>query len=210
MSGAHMQTHLREYYAAQTLRPEVTARLLAQATAGAESYTPRHSWRAGWQRWVRPMAAAAAIWVVLSGALYLWDAPARSGQGQDVGSTLATAIAQEITRNHHKRADIEFTAATFADLRGQMDRLDFTPVEPAYLKARGFRLLGGRYCSLQGQLAAQIKLADSAGQIHTLYETRLNETFAAALDAEVDVNGVRVRLWQEVGLLIGLASPPTR
>ncbi len=207
-----MQTHLREYYAAQSLRPEVAARLLAEATAGVDGYAPvaaqRRFWNAGWQWWVRPMAAAAAIWVVLTGILYLWEAPSRTGQEQDVGLSLATAIAQEIARNHHKRADVEFTAATFADLRGQMDRLDFTPVEPADLKARGFRLLGGRYCSIQGQLAAQIKLADPAGQVHTLYETRLNETFGAALEGEVDVNGVRVHLWQEVGLLVGLASPP--
>lgn len=214
MSVANLRTHLQEFYGTKTLAPDVLARLqvLAQRQApprGVVALRPPRSRRTLWRQLIRPMAAA-AVWVVVIGALYVVARPERGAPERARASATTLAVGREIARNHHKNLAVEFAVAGYAELGAQMDKLDFTLVEPAALQARGFRLLGGRYCSVQGHLAAQLKVADPHGQVHTLYEAREVETLAAVPEGEVAADGVRVRVWREAGLFMGLASPPAR
>jgi len=67
-------------------------------------------------------------------------------------------------------------------------------------------MLGGRYCSIQGRLAAQIKLEDEAGRVLTLYQTRFSEAFEGISEQRCELDGIQVRIWREGGLLFGLAG----
>jgi len=87
-----------------------------------------------------------------------------------------------------------------------MKKLDFTPVASSRIEKNGLRFLGARYCSIQGQLAAQIKLIDNNGQIQTLYQTQMNSKLESLPEKMYVVNGVRITQWQENGLFFGLAT----
>lgn len=79
----------------------------------------------------------------------------------------------------------------------------------------GAELLGGRYCSIQGGIAAQLRPRDAQGHIQTLYQTRYD---AARLGPVPDLakgespvrlmaRGVVVRIWRDGGVLFALTVP---
>jgi hypothetical protein len=106
--------------------------------------------------------------------------------------------------NHKKQLDMEFLAEDYSTLQAQMSRLDFALAPPSNLAASSLHVVGARYCSIQGQLAAQIRARDPAGFVYTLYETKLTDKLRAVA-VEVKTDGVRIRLWRENGLFYGLA-----
>ena len=80
-------------------------------------------------------------------------------------------------------------------------------MRPARSVAGVFDLLGGRYCSIQGGLAAQIKVRDTTdGRIHTLYATQMTPALEK-IGAREDVRDeVRITLWSEGDVFFGLAT----
>ena len=69
--------------------------------------------------------------------------------------------------------------------------------------------MGARYCSIQGKLAAQLRLQDKASQkIYTLYQVSGN-AYDLPSPHEVrtiDLDGIRVKIWQEKGVWLALAG----
>ena len=197
MSPQTLSEHLRRYYAERELPPETLERLarLAAARADARGGAFRPPSRA------LVVAVLAASVVLALVGIQLLRAPAAERVA------LAAAIAAEIALNHSKDLAVEFPANGYADLREQMDKLDFTLRPPGLPGATGLRIVGGRYCSIQGQLAAQIKLEDDAGRMVTLYETRFADGFAGLPEGDRNLEGLRVRIWREGDLLLGLARP---
>jgi hypothetical protein len=73
-------------------------------------------------------------------------------------------------------------------------------------------VLGGRYCSIQGVTAAQLRLRDQAGWIRTLYQVPyevsrfgvLPDIGAGEQPKLTQVRGLTVELWVEKGLLFAL------
>ncbi|MCF6323289.1 MAG: hypothetical protein L3J89_03030 [Gammaproteobacteria bacterium] len=57
---------------------------------------------------------------------------------------------------------------------------------------KGFEILGGRYCSLNGHIAAQVRLKNSDGKIFTLYQTSSHETFDALTEHVQQAKGIDV------------------
>jgi len=182
-----MQKQIRAHYQAQSLRPEKLERIVALAA-------PR------WERWVLPTVVAAIVLIAVSLAASTGDDVAR-----DTASNTASAIGQEIASNHRRALDPEFRVTTFAELPARMDRLDFALREPARLAGRGLRMVGARYCSVQGRIAAQIRMEDEQGRGHSLYIVR---AFGRVRDGTASHGGIHVELWREGDLLIGLAGAP--
>jgi len=89
-----------------------------------------------------------------------------------------------------------------------MSKLDFVLTAPQQLPNTQLGVVGARYCSIQGHLAAQIKLEDSQGKHYTLYERSLIDTPTLPNQSEYMVDGIRVQAWREAGLFFGLASSP--
>lgn len=208
----HLDERLRAHYEAKALDADTLRRLKAtiEASGSAEAEPASGSFERpflkalrrlhGWVR--RPavvaMAAVAAL-VAVASALYLLPAGAPATQ--------AWAVASEIALNHNKQLPSEFAAADVAELGAAMSKLDFAPVHPERLKGGGYRLLGGRYCSVGRAIAAQIRLTDEAGRPHTLYQFRSDETSTGLDGVEMTIDGVRVTIWREAGLVMGLAQP---
>lgn len=206
-----MARAIREHYEAEALRPEVLDRLRLLA-----DLPDRSSRRAGRDRWARRaamggiLAAAAAVLVL---ALRPGGLPAHPS---------AQIIAEEIALNHRKDLAVEFTTSAYPELAGHMEKLDFVPADAG----DDYRLIGARYCSIQGRIAAQLKLSDDTGGVHALYQTRWDDRYDRLLDGQsgaprdipsdreteirsgirIDLDDVEVRLWRQGDLLFGLAT----
>ncbi|MCG7930314.1 MAG: hypothetical protein N0E44_09710 [Candidatus Thiodiazotropha lotti] len=124
---------------------------------------------------------------------------------------LLHAIAEEAVMNHLAQTPLEVHGTTIAELDGHFDQLGFRLVEPL-APAEGARLLGGRYCSLQGVTAAQLRRHDAQGRTQNLYQVpyrpaSMGELPDPALGEQprtLEMRGLRVDLWVEHGLLFAL------
>lgn len=115
-------------------------------------------------------------------------------------------VLSEIAMNHNKGLDVEFRYSDFTALESAMRKLDFRLVPPASLQSF-YSLVGGRYCSIQGKLAAQLKVQDKVtGKLATLYITPVTEKLAEIKDQDVVHDNVSIRLWKNDRTFYGLAA----
>ncbi len=121
-------------------------------------------------------------------------------------------VAEEVFTNHVKvyRADLE--SASLDEVRAYFVRLDFSPVTPALL-VPGERLLGARYCTLLGRIAAQLKYHGADGELITYYQAAYDPERFGALPVlerrqaplEMVKHGVLIRLWVEQDVVVAQA-----
>ena len=178
---------IREYYAGKALSEEKVDKLLKRASR--QGRRP-----AGWYYRLAGIAAILAIGLV---GLHAWL------EGPDT----AARVLAEIAMNHRKNLDVEVASDQYQVVQERLDRLDF-PILPArQALIRNYALVGGRYCSIQGGLAAQLKVRDKvSGELLTLYVTRLTEELADIAPMDRALDEVHIRLWQDNGRLFGLAA----
>ncbi|MCG6869672.1 MAG: hypothetical protein LJE91_13370 [Gammaproteobacteria bacterium] len=111
------------------------------------------------------IAVAALLVLVVVGVTVPWVS--RFGGPEN----LIDEIAAEVVENHLHNKPLEVDTTRIAGIQECFTRLDFMPVESRYLADRGLTLLGGRYCSLQGVTAAQLRFAAvGEDELYTLYE----------------------------------------
>ncbi len=198
MPEQRLDQHLQRFYADKRPSEACLDRLaaLAESTPAAKPSAPVKTRR------VTPayLAVAASLLLILFGGVFLLQP----------GHNANWLVAKEIAVNHNKHLAIEFPTSDYHELNRLMDKLDFSSVISKRLPPGQYRLLGGRYCSIQGQLALQLKLQDRAGNRYTLYQAPLNKLLTGIQQGEQVIDGVRITLWREAGLLLGLASSQTQ
>jgi alkanesulfonate monooxygenase SsuD/methylene tetrahydromethanopterin reductase-like flavin-dependent oxidoreductase (luciferase family) len=190
MSSRRLADQLAEHYARQALDPEALDRLRG-VVLEARARRGRRT-----RRWTLALAACVVLAVSLTLLVRL------DGQAE----ALAERAAREVAGNHRKALPSDVVTGSERDVRERMTHLDFELRLPRRLGSE-LRLVGGRYCSIQSQAAAQLHLLDDAGRRHTLYATRATEALSPFVDTDVDCDGVRVVTWQEGEVLYSLASP---
>lgn len=122
-------------------------------------------------------------------------------------------IAQEVAKKHLKMEPLDISASTVSELRRQFVGLEFVVTQSQWLSRHAHMLTGARLSSIQGVAAAQLRFKTEQGEMMTLYETGydsqrfgvLPEIETGAVPVTVTVNGVRVNIWQENGLLMASA-----
>lgn len=202
MTDPRLDEAVRDHYREQSLGADSLAHLRHQIAEAVPTESLRRApdrdavARAGIPRSLR-WGATAALAVVLGGSLWLaWPAS---------GSLSAEAVAQEIALNHIKALDPDVHAGSFAELTSDLDKLDFNVMPPEGMEMEN--MIGARYCSLGGQIAAQIRFRDAGARVCTLYQVRDTEMFRGVREGAYEMGGVRVRVWREGGLVMGLAEP---
>jgi hypothetical protein len=190
---------VKAYYEQAELSEEQLQKLVAMQgkVPTAQQEVPTVQQQAQSNQWLRRSALAAASIMV---AVMLFIV---SGQN-DV--SIAKRVAQEVAMNHNKALAVEYQTDSYEVLSQSMDKLDFTLRAPLTVFEQGLELVGGRYCSIQGELAAQIKMTDDAGRVYTLYQTRSNEVLHAIDKNRLSLEQVNIQLWEEQGLLFALAE----
>jgi hypothetical protein len=201
MSDERLKRHLGSYYEAEGLPAEAIGRLkeiMAEEGRAREVRSRRRSI-------LRKRAAVAAALLLAIGA----GARLLVHRSQPGAGDTRLGIAGEAARDHNLRLDVEFTANDYSELRSRMSNLDFSPAEPeSFRRGMKMRLIGGRYASLRGRPAVQMKLADPHGEICTLIEARPVEELAAITElTQHQVDGLLVDVWREKGLVMVLARP---
>lgn len=166
-----------------TLSEEKLAALRALTPSGESR--PRETSRR--PRW-RAIALVATLVVGISTGYFLGRAP--------TPSVLLERIAEEAVQNHVLRMPLEVAASRVADTRAYFHHLSFDVTEPTRV-LRGASFLGGRYCSLQGAAAAQLRYRETESAVVTLYQVPLNSTLHALLPTTRSVEGHRVDMWRE-------------
>lgn len=195
---------LRDYFERQQLTPAQLERLQALAAAAP---APPATGRL--RRWVPALVASLLVAGV---ALLLWVA-----RPQPVlpPQQMAERIAAEVVRNHLKMKPLDVTTDNMDKLRRYFTELEFVPVESQLLDATDVKLLGGRYCSIQGVPAAQLRMAPADQGLQTLYQSEYRADIFGPLPhlergetpLKVYHKGLQVRIWVEKGLLFALAGP---
>lgn len=126
-------------------------------------------------------------------------------------------IAMEVVTNHIKLRPLEIETSSIDDIRGYFKKLDFMPVNSRLVDQFGLEIIGGRYCSLQGITAAQLRVKKpDSNTVQTLYQTEYKKNVFKDIpvledgDAPVDiyVKGIKVKIWVEKGLLFALTDLP--
>ena len=121
--------------------------------------------------------------------------------------SLEMGVVKEIAMNHNKRLAVEYTSSILDDLVEKLTKLDFKLTEAGTEIYGKYELLGGRYCSIQGNLAAQLKIQDKESKkIETLYISGLNPELDKIDPSDTDFDGVNIKIWKDNGLIYGKAS----
>ena len=125
---------------------------------------------------------------------------------------MAFEIANEVTHNHFKLKPLEVQSSFLSDVSDYFTKLDFKPLTSKLLSNKNLRLLGARYCSLQGITAAQIRYQSENGEVTTFYEVPYDEAIYSVIpDIEKGEEplvsyskGIGVKIWVEKGILMAM------
>ena len=198
MKPRRIDDQIREYYQSHHLSDDVRARLKATLRSGAPARGASGWW------WVK--AGIAAGFIIVATAAALWLA-VFSGSSPESPHQIASTVARAAAEGHNERQELEFRVSRTAELRRVMKSLDFAPVEPDMMVRMNMHIVGARYTTLEGVIAAQILYLDPKGEPCTLYLARPVEKLSGIPAGEHDVDGLRVSVWREKGLLMVLARP---
>lgn len=133
----------------------------------------------------------------------------------DQGGDMAQRIAEDVVLNHLKLRPLDVEADQIPALAAYFTRLDFAVRDSSLITdAEGMHLLGGRYCSVLAEPAAQLRLQHTSGHVLTLYEAAYDpEVFPGLPNLDQGelplvryARGIRVMIWVEKGLLFVLAG----
>lgn len=156
-------------------------------------------------RWSLAGAVAAFFLVFVLTTLFV-------GQGD-----IREQIALEVAANHIKLKPLDVEATSINGVRDYFTKLDFVPVDSKLVNKSGLALIGGRYCSLQGITAAQLRFKEpGSNSVQTLYQTEYRKDVFSNMPlleegdepAEIYVKGIKVKIWVEKGLLFALTESP--
>jgi hypothetical protein len=192
MNTQKIDDQIRQYYASQRPLPQTVAHVKQMIRAGAPIHSRRRLWIG-----IAAVMAIAVVTVIWTAAHRILPSPQQ----------VAAAVARQAAFSHNERQELEFRVANCAELQKKMKSLDFTLVEPTMMKEMNMRMVGARYATLAGQMAAQIVYVDSHGVPCTLYEMRPADQLATIAPGEHQIDGVRVAVWKEKGLVMVLARP---
>jgi hypothetical protein len=159
-------------------------------------------------RRMQAVAAAALCVLVLAGGL-LWQM-----LGHIPANPSVDLMAEEVSTNHLRIKSLDVLTEAVQELQQKMGELDFAPQWPSHLDKAEFTLVGGRYCTLRGAIAAQLFLKNAKGERVTLYQTgyrpeqfgKLPQIRMGERPIQRQLRGVRVSLWVEAGLVMALAT----
>ncbi len=128
-----------------------------------------------------------------------------------VSSSVIQRIADEVATNHLKMKPLEVESFEISEVQGYFSNLDFKPYSAQPLASNvQIALAGGRYCSIQGSKAAQLRYKDTQGGYVTLFETAYSAVLFEKLPnidkGETPVvtytKGIKVSMWVEEGIVM--------
>lgn len=177
--------HIKAHYANKSLSPQQLGAIERSVQAPPKPII------------LRLMPYAAALVLLVLCAYFLLISPI---QKQD---KMIHAFSEEVAFNHEKQLASDILTNNIADLNKQMDKLDFELGLPQNIQAN-YELLGGRYCSVDNRIAAQLKIKNNTGSVGTLYVLKKIESFD--IQDLVLFEKTKVDIWDDGQLLFVFAN----
>lgn len=196
MSRQTFRDDVRDLYERETLPPQTLERLVSMTEAVDTRRTSRSA-RTAWL--IAAMALVALSAFLLRGVVL---GPTRSTSGA------IASVADEIALNHFKAKEVDFVGDSVVALQARMTGLDFTLADVAPLLGPDVRLVGGRYCSIQGVPAAQLRLETSSGRAVTVYQARMVDALADLPRGSIPHPELQIELLRVGDVLVGMARAP--
>lgn len=125
-------------------------------------------------------------------------------------------IAYEVVKNHLKLKPLDIKTQSMTDIQSFFTQLDFSPSRSSVLnntlKLGEQFMLGGRYCSIKGVTAAQLRY--QRDDISTFYQVPFDRNLHGDIPDPANkeaplslmIKGLNVTLWREKGLLMVLIN----
>lgn len=191
-----MKKPLKEAMAQHYEQYSLSENQLKQLEQLQQAAQPKIKKRSSWKAYLS-VASAAAIFLFIG--VSLWTA---------FQIPLRQEIAAEIAYNHNKQLNMEIETASLHEAKSYFAKLDFAMVDSHVMTHDQWEMMGGRYCNIQNKLAAQLRLKHKpTNKIYTWYQISNSPKLAKLSgDYETYSNGVKVTLWQEKGVVHGLAA----
>ena len=123
--------------------------------------------------------------------------------------SIAERLSKEVAYNHNKNMPMEIKTSSLDQIQNYLIKLDFKLIQSERISPSKWELVGGRYCSLQGRMAALMKIVDKpGGKGYTFYQVPYFKDLdkVSTLPLETYIDGIRVKLWREKSLLLALAG----
>ena len=165
----------------------------------------------------RALASAASI-CLLATLLLFWNTTSPNHSYE---------VAEEAVKNHLKLMPLDIRTQSIQATKNFFNRLDFSPVQstllPEQIGKPDLTLLGGRYCSIKGETAAQLRYQYTAStqttntqqSPYTLFQVPFDKDLHGEIPTSEDgapkrlqVKGLDISMWVERGLLMVLVSEP--
>jgi len=176
---------IADFYQSKSMSSERMQLLLAQ------SRSARH------KRWLPAYAAALLLTVIAVGIMH---------QHLILKERKDFAL-REAAMNHITKLQVDFASSSLADLKSSMSELDFALRLPTRTAPDQINLIGARYCTIAGNLAAHLRFNHpTTKQQLSLFMTPIADELKHMLSEQVQIEGVNVRLWQENGLFYAMAD----
>lgn len=122
-------------------------------------------------------------------------------------SNTVDLIVAEVAYNHNKRMKMEIYSTGLPEINTYLEKLDFNLINSGVVSSKLYSIVGARYCSIQGQLAAQLKIKDKeTGEMFTFYQSKRPDGFTLEKLYEKRSTGALVKVWLEGDLLLSLAG----
>lgn len=123
-------------------------------------------------------------------------------------------IADEVAKNHLTPKPLEVVSNQILDVQNYFTKLDFLPISSQIFNQQlSKKLTGGRYCSIEGSRAAQLRFVEDKYNHTTLFQTNYTGEFSDKLKLHDNstpittyARGVEITIWQEKGLLMVTAK----
>ncbi len=116
-------------------------------------------------------------------------------------------VLREAALNHRSKLQMDAKADSLPELQTALSELPFTITLPETEFFQRLSLVGGRYCTISGNLAAHIKLTDpNTNQQYSLFLTPYAENLKSMDSPAVEISGVEVKLWRENDVVYASAA----
>ena len=196
-----IDTSVRQYYEAQELNQARLDTLLALAdTSSSGIRVVEHDGRQEKRNARITMVLATSLAASLLAALTLFIV-----LQSNVPMNINERAAHEIAMNHLKDLEAEYTSDDLETISGEMTKLGFALRQPGQVDLAGLTLIGARYCSIQGEIAALLKYRNHDGESVTLYQTRASPRLEKLSFYDNISGDTRVKIWREGNRIYGLA-----
>jgi anti-sigma factor RsiW len=120
---------------------------------------------------------------------------------------IARAVCAEVVMNHMKRSPLEIISSRYSEVQSGLSLLDFSIMPTNTTILETYRLMGGRYCSIQGVPAAQLRVREiRSGKECTLYAVKAAGKLQDVASTVDSMEGIRVEVWRQDNVLFALAE----